>query len=127
MVLLADPRLSWESKRPLGDRFRPPLSYPDTGLLARWGLTLNAPSDGVGTASRRLGNADVASVSPGQLMRRHGSCRLQPDGFVATCRIGRGTVTVVADADWVMAGEGSVGEESAASNAILLADLIATK
>ena len=32
VLLLADPRLEWPSKRPLGDRLRPPPAFADTGL-----------------------------------------------------------------------------------------------
>ena len=41
LVLLADPLLEWPSKRPLGDRMRPPMAYADTGLLLHWGLRLD--------------------------------------------------------------------------------------
>ncbi len=43
MLLLADPMLEWPSERALGDRLRPPLMFMDTGLLAHWGLRLDAP------------------------------------------------------------------------------------
>jgi hypothetical protein len=45
MLLLADPRLDWPSARPLGDPLRPPPMFMDTGLLAHWGLTLEAPTE----------------------------------------------------------------------------------
>ena len=43
LVLLADPMLEWPSKLPLGDPARPPPMFVDTGLLAHWGLRLDAP------------------------------------------------------------------------------------
>ena len=43
LLLLADPMLEWPSERALGDRLRPPVSFADTGLLAHWGLRLDAP------------------------------------------------------------------------------------
>lgn len=94
-LLLADPMLEWPSKRPLGDPLRPPPVFMDTGLLAHWGLRLDAP-DEEGPTARKLGHYDVTTVSPGELF---GSCTISSDRLVAKCRIGKGRVTVVADAD----------------------------
>lgn len=95
VLLLADPLLEWPSKRPLGDPLRPPPMFMDTGLLAHWGLRLDAP-DEEGPRARRLGHYDVTTVSPGELS---GNCGISSDRLVAKCRIGKGRVTVVADAD----------------------------
>ena len=51
VLLLADPMLEWPSERPLGDPFRPPPTFADTGLLAHWGLKLDAPDE----PGRRVG------------------------------------------------------------------------
>ncbi|MEO7760106.1 MAG: DUF4350 domain-containing protein [Sphingomicrobium sp.] len=98
MLLLADPMLEWPSKRPLGDRLRPPLAYADTGLLAHWGLRLDAP-DRRGARQGAFGNFSIAYLSPGTLVQVGGDCDLSSDGSVAGCRLGRGHVTIVADAD----------------------------
>jgi hypothetical protein len=95
VMLLADPMLEWPSKRPLGDPLRPAAMFADTGLLAHWKLTLDAP-DQRGSVKRRLGRFPVAAVSPGTL---HGGCAISRDAFIAHCSIGRGEVTVFADAD----------------------------
>jgi hypothetical protein len=95
VLLLADPLLEWPSKRPLGDKLRPPAVFMDTGLLAHWGLSL-AAADRRGPAERRLGGVDVLTVSPGRLS---GTCMISADRLVAHCPIGRGEATVVADAD----------------------------
>ena len=97
VLLLADPLLEWPSKRPLGDRLRPPPMFMDTGLLAHWGLRLDAP-DERGPKIAKLGGYDVATVSPGRLF---GGCRIGADRLVAHCRIGKGRATIVADADWL--------------------------
>ncbi|MBA2466110.1 MAG: hypothetical protein H0V46_00700 [Sphingomonas sp.] len=47
---------------------------------------------------RRLGGHEVMAVSPGSLF---GRCAISRDRMVARCRIGRGEVTVVADADFL--------------------------
>ena len=95
VLLLADPMLEWPSNRPLGDPLRPPSMFTDTGLLAHWGLRLDAP-DNRGPAPRRLGGKAILTMSPGTL---HGGCAIRGDRLVADCRIGKGRATVVADAD----------------------------
>ena len=95
VLLLADPMLEWPSKRPLGDRLRPPAMFMDTGLLAHWGLRLDAP-DERGARTSKLGGFDVVTVSPGQIF---GACRIGSDRLVAHCDIGKGRATIVADAD----------------------------
>jgi hypothetical protein len=97
VLLLADPMLEWPSKRPLGDALRPPPMFADTGLLAHWGLRLDAP-DRRGASTRRLAGFDVIAASPGQLF---GRCRISADRFVADCKIGMGYAIVVADADFL--------------------------
>lgn len=85
LLLLADPRLDWPSERPLGDRLRPPPAFADTGLLKHWGLSLTGPQ---------------AGSTAGQLTA-NGSCRIEEGATIARCRIGRGTATVLADADFL--------------------------
>ena len=97
VLLLADPLLEWPSKRPLGDRLRPPPMFMDTGLLAHWGLRLDAP-DERGPRTGKLGDYEVLTASPGTL---HGNCAVGEDGLAAHCSIGKGKATVVADADFL--------------------------
>lgn len=100
VLLLADPALEWESSRPLGDALRPAPMFPDTGLLRRWGLRLDAPEER-GPAQRKLAGFAVLTASPGSLS---GECQVSSDRFVARCRIGKGRATVVADADFLNLG-----------------------
>ncbi|MEQ7873432.1 hypothetical protein ABDK56_05440 [Sphingomonas sp. ASV193] len=81
-MLLADPRLDWPSDKPLGDLTRPPMAFPDTGLLLHWGVRL----DDSGTSAGRL-----VATGPG--------CAVEAEGARARCRIGRGEAVIVADAD----------------------------
>ena len=97
LLLLADPALDWPSERPLGDAFRPPPAFADTGLLAHWGLRLDAP-DERGPRQLSLGGQPILTASPGALA---GECRISKDRLVAHCRIGKGEATVVADADFL--------------------------
>jgi len=97
LLLLADPLLEWPSPLPLGDPLRPPPMFADTGLLAHWGLRLDAP-ERRGPQMRQLGGRDVATLSPGSFQ---GSCEVAADGLVARCPIEKGHVTIVADADLI--------------------------
>lgn len=106
VLLLADPQLDWPSQRPLGDILRPPPAFADTGLLKHWGLRLSGPLP-EGPTSIVNGDTSVVASSPGKLESR--SCNIVAEGFIARCRIGRGSATVVADADWLnVDGEGSL-------------------
>ena len=97
VLLLADPKLEWPSKRPLGDKLRPSPSFADTGLLAHWGLRLEPPEN-AGPVQRELNGRTILAVSPGTLA---GSCRITDTRFAAHCRIGKGRATIVADADFL--------------------------
>src|SRR3954454_18849427 len=94
VLLLADPKLEWPSSRALGDPLRPPPMFMDTGLLAHWGLRLDAPDP---PRPKRLqrGGYHVGTASPGELS---GNCPISKDRLVAHCRIGRGRATIIADA-----------------------------
>jgi hypothetical protein len=97
VMILADPLLEWPSKRPLGDPLRPPPMFADTGLLAHWGLRLDAP-DERGAAPRTLAGYRIMTVSPGVL---YGRCGISRDRLVADCRVGKGEAVVIADADFI--------------------------
>lgn len=98
VLVLADPLLEWPSKRPLGDKLRPPPSFADTGLLSHWGLTLKAP-DETGPRQSLLAGFTILTASPGSLA---GRCEVRDRGFVARCcKLGKGKATVVADADFL--------------------------
>lgn len=96
LLLLADPVLEWPSDRPLGDRLRPPLSFADTGLLAHWGLRLDAP-DKRGLVQEQSSGA-MAFLSPGILVKTGGDCAIE-GGWKARCNLGKGEAIVIADAD----------------------------
>lgn len=96
VLLLADPLLEWPSERPLGDPLRPPLMFADTGLLAHWGLRLDAP-DQRGPTVRMIGKDEVLTGSPGALFGEQ--CRVASDRLAAECRVGKGKAVIVADVD----------------------------
>lgn len=100
IVLLADPMLEWPSQLPLGDVRRPPASFPDTGLLQHWELRLDAPEQR-GPKFRGGGHFPLIFNSPGTLVSKSPHCQLSRAGIIAECRIGKGQIAVVADADWL--------------------------
>jgi hypothetical protein len=97
LLLLADPLLEWPRSRPLGDPLRPPPMFMDTGLLAHWGLRLDAP-DERGPREEKLDGHKILTDSPGRLV---GGCEISGGGLVAHCRIGKGRATIIADADFL--------------------------
>ena len=120
VLLLADPRLEWPSKRPLGDPLRPPAMFMDTGLLGHWGLRLDAP-DELGPVRLGGGHNPVVYVSPGRLAARNPDCELSRAGIVADCKIGSGRAVVVADADFINA---DLVEQYGTSSANQMAELL---
>jgi len=97
LLLLADPMLEWHSERPLGGRLRPAPGFADTGLLGHWGLRLDAP-DVRGPVERNLDGRRILLASPGRLV---GRCPVEAEGLIARCKIGKGRVTIIADADFL--------------------------
>jgi hypothetical protein len=102
VLLLADPVLEWPSERPLGDALRPPTAFADTGLVGHWGVRLDAP-DMTGRETFSVDGRTVQTVSPGALIATNSHCRVSI-GVIANCRIGKGRATIVADADFLAAG-----------------------
>ena len=100
LLLLADPLLEWPSERAVGDRLRPPVSFADTGLLANWGLRLDAP-DARGLRHFPNEMANVDTLSPGKLVNVGGPCSDDAEGISASCSLGQGEVFIIADADWL--------------------------
>ncbi|MET0370328.1 MAG: ABC transporter [Sphingobium sp.] len=100
-VILADPLLRWPSPLPVGDRRRAPPASALTPLLAHWGLYFGESPT---MDERRLpvrGGAVMTLLGTAPLVIRGTGCTRFADGFAARCAIGRGTVTVVADADMI--------------------------
>lgn len=104
VLLLADPRLEWESARPIGDPLRPPPAFADTGLLAHWGVSLTGPIDGATTVGN--GDQSVSTASIGKLSSAR--CEMAGDGFVARCDVGKGQATIIADADFLNGEAGNL-------------------
>lgn len=122
ILVLADPRLAWPSRLPLGDARRPPGATLLHPLLTHWGLRLDP--GGAGPQAERIGARRLRLATPGRFTATGPACRVSPR-FLARCRIGQGEALVVADADlladplWT-AGEGR--HLRTADNVLLVAD-----
>lgn len=108
VLLLADPALAWPSELPLGDALRPPLAYPDTGLLGHWGLRLDSP-ERPGPTRVTAGGEIIRTISPGSLVATGPACTVGESGLVARCWIASGSATVIADADFLESGKAESG------------------
>ena len=115
LLLLADPALTEDSAFAIGDQRRPHDIVMLSPILARWGLRLafdDAQALGEHDASAfgaqipvNLPGAFVAApaIGGGEAAR----CRIEASGLTARCRVGRGTVTALADAAVLERGEDS--------------------
>ena len=123
LLLFADPFLTEHSRFALGDKRRPQGMVLLSPILARWGLDLrfdegqpvgerDAPIEGLALPVDMAGT--LAATRPGAPAQ----CAIDSSGLIATCRIGAGEVTVVADAALLDR------ERDAASAAPILDELI---
>lgn len=114
LLLVLDPALTGEYDLPLGDPRRPADSALIPPVVARWGLAVQFDeAQGEGVSEQALGEAalplalagEVAIVDPSAA-----ACTLLAENAAARCTVGKGTVTLIADAALFehreLAGEG---------------------
>ncbi len=100
LLLFADPMLTRHSHFGIGDMRRAQDVILLSPILTRWGLTLTY--DPGQPATERI--VDAAGISwpvelAGQLgLLAGGTCKIVGEGVLARCPIGRGSVTILADA-----------------------------
>lgn len=97
-LILTDPMLTWPSELPLGDIRRPPPAGLLAPLLGHWGLTLDPPVR-AGEVAARWNGRPILLDSPGRFRSSSPDCIVGEEDWTALCRLGQGTVRVVADAD----------------------------
>lgn len=123
LLLVLDPQLSGEYELPLGDPRRPSDVALIPPVVARWGLAVRY-DDQQDFALRRvpLGAGTLPLLLAGEIVvdpAASARCTLFAEGAGARCRVGKGQVTMLADAT---AFEGEApGNEARASLAALLA------
>ncbi|WP_219893852.1 GldG family protein [Aquisediminimonas profunda] len=100
-LIFSDPELVWPSELPFGDpRRAPPIGLLDP-LLSHWGLELVSPAMNDDGPVKRIGVGKfvVAVAWAGKWRTDNPDCKIESDAFIAACRIGKGQVVLVADAD----------------------------
>jgi hypothetical protein len=97
-LILTDPALTWPSGLPLGDIRRPPPVGLLGPLLRHWRLSMEGPQ-AAGEAEALWNGRRILMDSPGRLRSSSSDCAVAPGGWTALCRLGRGAVRLVADAD----------------------------
>lgn len=110
-LILTDPVLAWPSTLPLGDIRRPPSTGLLAPLLGHWRVTLEPPAE-TGQVEVRWNGRRILLDSPGRLRSAGPECVVEAE-WTARCRLGRGTVRLVADADLM---RDSLWESSGADN-----------
>lgn len=97
-LILTDPILTWPSELPPGDIRRPPPAGLLAPLLGHWRVTLEAPTQ-AGEVAALWNGRRILLDSPGRLRSASPDCVVGEEGWTALCRLGRGHVRLVADAD----------------------------
>jgi hypothetical protein len=97
-LILTDPMLTWPSGLPPGDIRRPPPAGLLEPLLGHWRLALDPPPR-PGEVAERWNGRRLAMDSPGRFRSSSPGCVVGPRDWTAVCRLGRGSVRLVADAD----------------------------
>ncbi|BAI97637.1 hypothetical protein Sj15T_20650 [Sphingobium sp. TA15] len=99
-LILADPQLRWPMDWPLGDRRRPPAVTLLAAMIEYWGVRMTPPSPG--EQRHFLGDGRVLTIYSAAAFENAGpDCRIFGRGLVARCMVGKGSVTIVADADLI--------------------------
>jgi hypothetical protein len=102
LLLILDPALTGEYAAPLGDPRRPVDSALILPVVARWGLGVAFDEAQLPSVTRAAFaglelplalSGTIAITDPAAA-----ACRLSAGGAVATCRVGKGRVTLIADA-----------------------------
>lgn len=106
-IIFSDPNLVWPSELPLGDTRRPLSSGLLSPLLKHWGLELVTQDEGGEVVLLEFENFKLATVGLGSFESLAGksikdvNCELSDVNFLAHCQIGKGRVTLLADADFL--------------------------
>lgn len=101
LLLFADPMLTGETRFPIGDRRRPQDVILLSPILGHWGLQLEFDLEHPeGEEVVAVGSAAIPVNRPGRFAATAGGqdCTLAADRVLATCRVGEGQATVLADA-----------------------------
>ncbi len=122
LLLVLDPALTGEYDLPLGDPRRPVDTALIPPVVARWGLAVSFDEDqAVAVTSARLGETALPLALSGAVTiidPKAADCTLLASGAAARCRVGRGEVTLIADAA-LFEHEELAGENAATMRAVI--------
>ena len=119
LLLFADPMLTHHSHFGVGDKRRAQDVVLLSPILTHWGLQLSFdPAQPPAERHVEMAGVEVPVALAGTLdILPGGRCELSGEAILASCRIGRGSVTVVADA--ALLDEAEDGASRRRSEAIL--------
>lgn len=117
LLLVLDPALTGDYDLPLGDPRRPSEAALIPPVAARWGLAVSFDADQEAVvAQRALAGAALPVALSGRIAVSNvpsAACTALAGGAAAHCRVGKGEVTLIADAALFehpeLAGEGGAG------------------
>ncbi len=129
LLLVLDPLLTGEYDLPLGDPRRPVDSALIPPVVARWGMTVSFPNQeteaGDYSADMMPGGSKVPLAYPGHIDLLPGDAAktcVRRASAIAVCRVGKGRVTLIADAALFehpeLAGEGGAALRAVVREAV---------
>jgi hypothetical protein len=102
LLLVLDPMLTGEYDLPLGDPRRPSDGALIPPVVARWGMAVRFDeAQSADATTRTLAGAVLPLVLAGEVTLEGPAapdCTRMAEGAAATCRVGKGRVTLIADA-----------------------------
>lgn len=126
LLLVLDPALTGEYDLPLGDPRRPVDSALIPPVVARWGLAVSFDEDqAVAVTTARLAETALPLALSGVVAITDptaADCTLLANGAAARCRVGKGEVTLIADAA-LFEHQALAGEGGATMRAVILGAL----
>jgi hypothetical protein len=110
LLLFADPLLTSESRFALGDPRRPAGTVLLEPILKHWGLVLGEGRESAGTPFPVAAPGELRLLADGPR-----DCRIEQNGLIAQCHIGKGSALIVADAALLESAEGAEASARARS------------
>lgn len=99
LLIVLDPALSGHYELPLGDPRLPTLSALIPPVIDRWGLKISFDeTQEIAALEASVEGFNLPLVLSGQVSASNDDCTILANGAMARCSVGKGVVTVLADA-----------------------------
>ena len=124
-LILADPMLTRHSRFAIGDRRRPQDVVLLSPILARWGLQLTFDANqeegerSLPALAARMPVNVAGRFVPGE-REATARCRIESDGLIARCEVGKGSALLMADAA-ILDGDGNAERTQALARLVAAA------